>query len=104
MTSYKQEFIISHDTSKEIFAGNTPIDFKSVLDTENTYRFKDVGMRIKKVYCIFKKENLNNNNTPGIICSKGGEINEIIHNLQRHLDLGKKITDCDLWCLYECGQ
>ena len=46
MTSYKQEFIISHDTSKGIFGGNTPIDFKSVLDTENTYRFKDVGMRM----------------------------------------------------------
>jgi hypothetical protein len=71
MTSYKQEFIVSHDTSKEIFGGNTPIDFKSVLDTENTYRFKDVGMRIKKVYCIFKKENLNNNNTRDNLFKRG---------------------------------
>lgn len=72
--TYKEEFVVSHQTSNKIFSDNSPTNFKCILDDENTERFDKVAIAIKKVYCLFSKENFVSNVTPSIIISENGKV------------------------------
>ena len=72
--TYSQELILSCETSRRIFGGNKTTNFKYMLDYNTIQHSRKIGIRIKKIYTSFTKENNADIKHPALIFSKNSKV------------------------------